>query len=75
MPSEKHLEKMNRGTSIEMVATIDVVWNDNKVVSLLSTLTGINLETKIERFDKLEWKMLLLNVLMLFNIITNIWEV
>ena len=53
MPSEKHLEKMNRGTSIEMVATIDgvdlshVVWNDNKVVSLLSALTDINLETKI----------------------------
>ena len=56
IPSEKEIEKKERGTPLEIVAAVEGVeiryftWKHNKQVNLLSKLAGKLLELKIKRF-------------------------
>lgn len=58
LPSEVEYKKMPRGSSDEYVAEIkgvsvsSVIWKDNKCVTLLSTLSGVEPMSTIRRFDK-----------------------
>lgn len=57
-PNDEELKIASRGFSAECLAEVDeeavtcVIWKDNKYVTLLSTLSGILPETKVNRFDK-----------------------
>ena len=58
MPTEAEMKKKGRGTSEEMMTTVDgvdvslVQWQDNKTVSLMSTLTGAKPISEVLRFDR-----------------------
>lgn len=58
-PTDKELSKADRGKIYEYVCQIDdetpisyVTWKDNKIVSLVSSFTGVHPLTKIKRYDK-----------------------
>ena len=58
MPKETEKKKRGRGASEEMVASVEnidiacVLLMDNKLVSLMSIMTGSNLVIEIQRFDR-----------------------
>ncbi len=58
MPTEADMKKRGRGASEEMVANVDgvdvslVLWQDNKTVSLMSTLTGAQPVSTVQRYDR-----------------------
>lgn len=58
MPTDKEVQKKERGYSTEYVADYNgtdianVIWKDNKAVMLLSTFAGELPKTKVQRYDK-----------------------
>jgi hypothetical protein len=58
LPDEKFFKKQIRGTAYEYITSYkgaplsNVVWKDNKLVTLMSTYCGVEPKSLIERFDK-----------------------
>lgn len=58
LPSEANMKKMPRGSSIEYTATVNsvhisnIVWKDNKSVTLLSSFVGKEPQITVKRYDR-----------------------
>lgn len=58
LPADKEVMKKERGFSVEYVADMDgidvsnVIWKDNKVVTLVSTFAGELPKAQVRRYDK-----------------------
>ncbi|XP_025407423.1 piggyBac transposable element-derived protein 3-like [Sipha flava] len=58
LPDEKFFKKQIHGTAYEYITSYkgaplsNVVWKDNKLVTLMSTYCGVEPKSSIERFDK-----------------------
>lgn len=58
MPSETEMKKRGRGATEEMVAHVNgvdvslVQWQDNKTVSLMSSMTGVEPMSSVRRYDR-----------------------
>ncbi|CAH2087871.1 unnamed protein product [Euphydryas editha] len=58
LPADKELSKKERGYSMEFVADVggidisNVIWKDNKVVTMVSTFVGEMPKSQVRRYDK-----------------------
>lgn len=58
LPKDDVIKKSLRGYSEEFVSSVDdvtlsnVIWKDNKAVTLLSTLAGVHPTTQVKRYDR-----------------------
>lgn len=58
LPTDKEVSKKERGYSMEFVADVDgidisnVIWKDNKVVTMVSTFVGEMPKSQVRRYDK-----------------------
>lgn len=58
LPTDKEVSKKECGFSMEFVANVDgidisnVIWKDNKIVTMVSTFVGEMLKSQVGRYDK-----------------------
>ncbi|XP_039292535.1 piggyBac transposable element-derived protein 3-like [Nilaparvata lugens] len=76
LPDEKEIKTLKRGSIVEYVGDYNgtqisnLVWKDNKAVTMLSTFSGTEPVTKVKRFDQKEKKEISVpcpNVISIYN--------